>query len=296
MSHRVPYEPEVFTYEGVRLCHKCLQIFQRGHNSSSRIGECPAVVPQNCKPCDLCNMPLKPRASKSRHREVIKKAGESICDISARLSETENFWKPHEVYKTLVCPVCKIPGFHLSSMQAHFRDNECVGKKTFLLATGKTIHDNPVRCERCEYWFRASVFRTHVCGSDLDPVWLGRQDKLPDISKPYLVWGHELPPPHGPTGFGGGYIREDGRGTIPSTALEKSRAAPFASSPRFRDELIQQGDLFALVRAVARFLVDQDVSEVLERSSELNVRPTLLRSPHPPPYPSIQKRLCPDTP
>lgn len=45
----------------------------------------------------------------------------------------------------------------------------------------------PLNTTKLPHWFRATVFRTHVCGSDLDPTWLGRQDALPDISKPYLV-------------------------------------------------------------------------------------------------------------
>lgn len=278
ISSRVPYIPAVYTYEGVRLCPECLQICGLNHKAPSGIGGCRVVVPEHTVPCDRCKMPLMPRSNDAnRHRQKAGKAGESLCNIVSGLSATEDFWKPDAVFKTLICPACKMPGFNLDTFKEHLRNNDCVGKKEYVFKTRKTmVQDQIIQCNRCEYWFKALVFPTHVCGSDLDPIWLGRQDTFPDISKPYLVWGHELPPPYGPTGFGGGYRRGGDQGAIPPAALEESWAAPFATSLRFRSERIQIEDLCSLIRKVSRLLSDQGVLDTLQHSPD---PPVCLRSP-----------------
>lgn len=285
-SHRIPYTPEVFTYEGVRLCDRCLQIWHSRRDGPSRIDStsCRAVVPKFSKPCDRCKTPLRPSShDKRNHLLVSRKHGASVCEIATSLGATEDTWKPHSVFKTLICPGCKMPGFNLDTLREHFREGHCVGRKEYLYKVGKTLYGSakPVKCPRCEYWFYSRVFGTHVCGSDLDPVWLGKQQGLPDISKPYVVWGHELPPPHGPTSFGGGYIRDDGQGVIPTKVLESSWTAPFASSSRFREESIQQEDMYDLIRAVQRLLADQHVFKALKNSPNPQVCPRFPGAPHP---------------
>lgn len=275
-SHSRPYRPDVFTYEGVKLCDRCLQIWHPLRNNTSVIDgtQCHAAAPKYGKPCDSCKIPLRPGShDKRNHSRRSAKGGASACEIATGLGATEDTWKPHSVLKTLVCPGCKMPGFNVDSLRGHFRDNQCVGRKEYIHKTRKTLYaeTQPIQCLRCEYWFRPSIFGKHVCGSDLDPVWLGKQERLPDISKPYVVWGHELPPPHGPTGFGGGYIREDGQGAIPAKVLENSWFAPFSSSSRFRDECIQQEDLCDLIRAVKHLLADQGVVEALNSSPNAQV-------------------------
>lgn len=277
-SHRIPYTPEVFTYEGVRLCHNCLQKWHSRRDNTSRVAgtECRDAAPKFGKPCDSCKMPLKFRShDKRNHLQVSGKNSASACEIATSLGATEDTWKPHGVWKSLICPGCKMPGFNVDSLRDHFRENECVGKKEYMERVRKTpsTPKQPVKCPRCEYWFRPSILGIHVCGSDLDPVWLGKQERLPDISKPYVVWGHELPPPHGPTSFGGGYRYEDSQGVIPVKVLENSWAAPFASSSRFRDECIQTEDLCGLIRAVKHLLADQDVVEALNNSPNAQVCP-----------------------
>lgn len=275
-SHRIPYTPKVFTYEGIRLCPFCLQIWHTQHDNPSFITHCPTVVPKFSQPCDRCKMPLKPASNDKRnHSLVTKKDGESACDVATRLGATEDTWKPDPVFKTLICPGCKIPGFNEYTIREHFRENQCVVRKDFMLLSRKTLHpgQRPQQCQRCKHWFRPQILGAHVCGSDLDPVWLGKQEVFPDISKPYLVWGHELPAPHGPTSFGGGYRREDGQGAIPAELLEKSWAAPFASSGRFRDGSVQQGDLCGLIKAVKRLLADQDVVNAVANSPNAQVCP-----------------------
>lgn len=286
ISHRIPYTPEVFTYVGVKLCHSCLQIWHSRRASLSRIAgaKCCSPVPRFSKPCDSCGTPLRPGThDKRNHLHRSTTHGTSACEIATGLGTTEDTWKPDSAFKSLICPGCKMPGFNIDTIRAHFRENECVGKKDFFLSSRQTLSPGiePVKCPRCEYWFCPRVFRTHVCGSDLDPVWLGKQEELPDISRPYLVWGHELPPPHGPTSYGGGYRREDGQDAIPVKVLERSWAAPFASSSRFLDGCIQQEDLCDLIRAVKRLLADRDVVEALKKSPNAQVCPRFPNLSHP---------------
>lgn len=176
------------------------------------------------------------------------------------------------MFRSLVCPVCKLPGFDLDSMKAHLRQGGCDDRKKTALSQSNFAGD-PVHCQQCNHWFNPRVFPSHVCGNVLDPVWLGRQDAPPDTSKPYIVWCHELPHPYGPTSYGGGYRCQGSDGAIPQEVLDRSWAAPFASRPRFTESRARQEDLNRLVHAMNRMLREDEILEVHNSDPDARVSP-----------------------
>lgn len=212
-------------------------------------------------------MPIKVQKSgndKVRHMEVRGAQKRSVCDIFRDLGAMDEPLQVHKALKSLVCPGCTVPGFNLEELRAHLRRNPdgCGDRKEFAKTMQSACHFQAVQCSQCGFWLNKAVLYTHVCGSDLDPIWLGMDNEMPDLSRPYPVWGDDLPEPYGPTGYGGGCIREDGQGRIPKEILTESWHAPFATTSRYSEGYIQEGDLLDLIHCMNQLTANDELMRI----------------------------------
>lgn len=97
---------------------------------------------------------------------------------------------------------------------------------------------------------------------------------MPDLTRPYIVWGAELPAPYGPTGYGGGFIRPDQKGRIPGSVLEASWQVPGATSTRYAPFCIRENDLLMLVHSILKMLRDEEIEALYRANRTASVRNT----------------------
>lgn len=261
-SDNIAYLPDVRTYEGLPLCSICLQFRLPYHFSKSLVDETKCVVPlvKDARPCAKCGLPVRTLRKNTNyqkaHTNKPSREEKSICQKVCDMDTTDESWDIHRAFNTLVCPACQVPGFNLKTLNAHISKNECGDRKTYARRKQGAFAMNAVECEHCHFWFHPLRLKSHTCGIALDPIWRGVTE-MPDITIPFPVYCNELPVPFGPAGYGGGFIREDGKGCIPEEVLRKSWHVPFATNPAFAAEQVQEKDVQTSIRRLIIMLAKE---------------------------------------